>query len=1173
MQKTEYGRTARLWRLGFLLVLFLMLLAGLRVAPPTAEAARIVGDWRYSTTVPMGNFAEDAPRAAQAGIGAAAWTRYDFPHQPSLSHSAGQVWLTTHVTSENPDDNTLLFATTNQSLRVWLGDILLYEYGDVTSVRGVPGLRWHLVTLPSFTGSLPLTFELRSGVANYHLGYLSGFSLGTKFDQARNMVINDTPYLLSLPVAVLIVMLLMTYYFNQSSQRGLFRALIILLLMMIALMLAQSNVKTLLLDEPLLWWYVTTFCFIGLTLMCNAVLQQIVDKRWRHGFRYIYAYYITIWVTALVAELSGFDGVEYGKTVTYISIITVNTPAFYWVLRSILNGNRYCRYIVLPTLGVVGTCTFDGFATHMHMLPSWTSEVLSLSVYTFILFIFFVIKEQMMHEMNLEAKISQLQRDIAATVWRSLTDELTGCPNKAAFNDYIHKYVTKQGRHQLVLIMFDIDHFKAVNDTYGHDTGDKVLKKFVALLQRIVDQDGQVFRWGGEEFVVACEDMLVSEGYELAEGVRHAMSEAQILPDRQVTVSAGVASWHGRLDSPDMIFERVDHALYRAKNGGRNRVNIEMETEIEAPKNMPTPEPEPASSDSASLEDRFLGLLLAFSIGLAGLVAGGGTASAAQLSGNWQYRVGSGSQTELAHMPWSAIHEPAAWHHLDSLQQPILQEGTRVLWMTTTLTDEDPQADTLMFMAAGESVRVWLDQQLIYESPGFGDIYHEGGNNWHMIILPQRLYTTSQLTFELHSNEVRRLGMFQFIHIDTETQQIQRLFWFDLPLLLAMPVAVILLLIIVGYGRLNNHVNHALCRACAGFLLVFSIWCVSAGSLKSVLLQHDVLWWYVLSITAYLLPITANMILYELMKDRPYAHMKLVITAFSLLFIIAMTGEVMGEHTMNSMMFCFYPMLLIFEGLSFVWLFHTAFHYHDRLCRAVMVPTVAFTILGLIDGVSRQLHLTNSFVTPFGIYAFVYFIMAMFKEHLIRANQLAAETSGLQQQAQIASERSERDELTGCYNRMKLNKLLAASIARSMSHEDRTFSLLMLDIDHFKAINDTCGHDHGDKVLREFAARLMSFGDQYPCVRWGGEEFMIIYQGSLSSATVFANMICHHIKRKPIDGLRVTVSIGVASWQGTQDTPEALFHRVDSALYLAKNSGRDMVRNEADTALAMKSSD
>lgn len=1166
MQKTTYDRAARFLQLNFLLMMFLMLMAGLGTAMPTAEAARIVGDWRYSTSVPMGTFEEDVSRAAQAGIGSADWTRYDFPHQPSLPRSAGQVWLTTQVTSENPDDNTLLFATTNQSLRVWLGDILLYEYGDVTSVRGVPGVRWHLVTLPPFTGTLPLTFELRSGVANYHLGYMSGFSLGTKFDQARNMAINDAPYLLSLPVAILIVMVLLTYYFNQSGQRGLYRALIILLLMMIALMIAQSNVKNLLLDEPLLWWHVTTVCFIGLTLLCNVVLQEIVDERWRRGFRYIYGYYTVVWVVALLAELAGFDGIEYGKNVTYISIITVNTPAFYWVLRSIMNGNRYCRYIVLPTIGVVGTCTFDGFAIHMHMIPAWTSEILSLGVYTFVFFIFFIIKEQMLREMNLETKIRQLQSDIADTVRRSLTDELTGCPNKAAFNDYIHKYITQQGGQQLVLMMFDIDLFKAVNDNYGHDVGDEVLKKFVALLQRIVDQDGRIFRWGGEEFVVACEDMLVSEGYELAEGVRHAMAAEQVLPDRQVTVSAGVASWHGRLDSPDMIFERMDHALYRAKNGGRNRVNIEMETEIKEPKNLPAPEPEKEASELALPQGKLLGLLLVFAVGLAGLFVSSGTASAAQLSGNWQYRVGNGSQTEIAHMPWSAIHEPSAWQHVDFPHQPPLQEGTRVLWMTTTLTDVDPQADTLMFMAASESVRVWIDQQLIYESDGFGDSYREGGNHWHLIILPQRLYTTSQLTFELHSHDVKKLGAFQFMRIDNETQQIQRLFWFDLPLVLAMPVAVILLLILLVYAHFSKDINQELCRACVIFLFVFAVWCVSAGSLKSVLFQADLFWWYVLSISAYLLPITANMILYELMKDRPYAHMKLIIAIFSMLFIIAMTGEMLGEHTMNSMMFYYYPMLLIFEGLAFVWLFHTAFHYHDRMCQAVLVPTVAFTVLGFIDGLSRQLQFStwHSFVTPFGIYAFVYFAMAMFREHLIREHQLAAETSGLQQQAQIATERSERDELTGCYNRIKLNELLAAAIARAMSHKDKTFCLLMLDIDHFKAINDTYGHDRGDEVLRGFADRLTAFGDQYPCVRWGGEEFMMIFHGSLSSATIFGEVVRSHIERSPINGLPVTVSIGVASWHGEHDTPEALFHRVDSAIYLAKNGGRNMVCDERD---------
>ncbi len=126
---------------------------------------------------------------------------------------------------------------------------------------------------------------------------------------------------------------------------------------------------------------------------------------------------------------------------------------------------------------------------------------------------------------------------------------------------------------------------------------------------------------------------------------------------------------------------------------------------------------------------------------------------------------------------------------------------------------------------------------------------------------------------------------------------------------------------------------------------------------------------------------------------------------------------------------------------------------------------------------------------------------------------------------------------------------------------------LLLDIDHFKKINDSFGHDVGDEVLREFAVRLASNvrAIDLPC-RYGGEEFVAIMPDTaLDDAERIAERIRRYISGSPFrlsrgaELLTVTISVGVAVMNGPDDSPEALLKRADEALYEAKAAGRNRV--------------
>ena len=158
------------------------------------------------------------------------------------------------------------------------------------------------------------------------------------------------------------------------------------------------------------------------------------------------------------------------------------------------------------------------------------------------------------------------------------------------------------------------------------------------------------------------------------------------------------------------------------------------------------------------------------------------------------------------------------------------------------------------------------------------------------------------------------------------------------------------------------------------------------------------------------------------------------------------------------------------------------------------------------------------------------------------------------------------DPLTGLHNRRYMTSQLDALVARAV-RDGRPVSALLLDIDHFKKINDSFGHDAGDEVLREFAVRLASNvrAVDLPC-RFGGEEFVVVMpETALGDAERIAERIRMHVSGAPFrvsggkEVLSVTISIGVAATFGAADTPDHLLKRADEALYEAKASGRNRV--------------
>jgi diguanylate cyclase len=176
---------------------------------------------------------------------------------------------------------------------------------------------------------------------------------------------------------------------------------------------------------------------------------------------------------------------------------------------------------------------------------------------------------------RLAIKLSEHKRALSAL---SRTDSLTGLLNHGSWKDLLHlKFHKCQQQHgNATIALIDIDHFKQINDSYGHIIGDQVLRQLSLELRRNLRANDLAGRYGGDEFCVILPDMPMEQAAQVMERMREVFSNYRNpeIPELRVSLSIGLASFQSTFTDAAMWLNAADRALYAAKDTGRNRVNI-----------------------------------------------------------------------------------------------------------------------------------------------------------------------------------------------------------------------------------------------------------------------------------------------------------------------------------------------------------------------------------------------------------------------------------------------------------------------------------------------------------------------------------------------------------------------------------------------------------------------
>ena len=235
-------------------------------------------------------------------------------------------------------------------------------------------------------------------------------------------------------------------------------------------------------------------------------------------------------------------------------------------------------YMILQNSAATGS-----LAEHVAQLPYLArSLVISMALMTTAIFfgMFFIyplIRQQAREEGELRAMTRSLSERSVTLEQAALTDPMTGLHNRRFFDDALGEYLEafRRIRRPVGLVIIDLDHFKKVNDTHGHDVGDLVLREVASGMLGITRYHDVVARLGGEEFAVIAPNMSADALTGFGERLRDAIAAQPIVNGNavlHVTASIGVAIWNGR-ESAEDFYRRADGMLYDAKRSGRNRVS------------------------------------------------------------------------------------------------------------------------------------------------------------------------------------------------------------------------------------------------------------------------------------------------------------------------------------------------------------------------------------------------------------------------------------------------------------------------------------------------------------------------------------------------------------------------------------------------------------------------
>ena len=509
--------------------------------------------------------------------GAMDWQPYDYPAPPPMPRNTTTVYLSWQIPfAARFSNDHVLFATTNQNVYVYVDDELVYMHGDWNDLTGARGRALHYIHLDQNIAGKRLTILLNSGYPNW-LGSIDYFMLGASETFLRSLSLSDAIYISSLSVTIaLIVFLTMDLVWRGAKEhrRRIQLYIIGYLASFFLWTTGTSSFFPRIYGIPGVWWEIHLIMLYIMPMFCTRITQDIVSPRYIEHTRTIMKIFGIVFATATITEIAGLNGYMNLLFLFYPLLLIGSLVLIYTLIRSNWVHHPACRYACFAMTAMVIFGGIDAVHFAYHRLSAMLSTTV-FSIYASIPFIFYTIREQMVRDAALAQENEHLVRELKISQNEAQRDYLTGAYNRHQLGEGFAAFsaLSSERGFKFSFAIFDIDHFKSVNDTKGHLAGDAILRQIADTIHEEIDRRHLFIRYGGDEFI------LLALHYDLEAMVAFCEHLRRILEQRLdgVTLSFGVSTWHGKKDRLRALIDRADRALYLSKEKGRNTVSAENE--------------------------------------------------------------------------------------------------------------------------------------------------------------------------------------------------------------------------------------------------------------------------------------------------------------------------------------------------------------------------------------------------------------------------------------------------------------------------------------------------------------------------------------------------------------------------------------------------------------------
>jgi diguanylate cyclase (GGDEF)-like protein len=531
------------------------------------------------------------------------WRRINFPSNPPERQGRTRVWFRTRLPDFSGEDPRIFIYSIDLAADVYLENRLIYTYGELESrgrmrFRGWP---WHLISLPEDFSGKQLYVRVFSDYRD--IGLWGEVILGSGVDHMRRIIRRDIIRIVVAVVSLTLSSIFLLLYFLRERQRS-FIYLCLITLALVIRVVTETHSRQLILQAPLLFEYIKAVSYFILPLFIVVFLQEIFGQRYRKITRGGAIALLGLLGITMIGCATGL--VRLCDTYLLFDIVAVCTMVFLGVLsvKAAAAGNVEARLVCFNFI-IFGLLALYSILVTNGIFP-WTDEINYLLLFQFSLGLALILIRRLVsfhyrleeYSMRLQTQSEELtvlnqsleekvrertsQLEVANRQLReekftlqitSITDGLTGVYNRTYILERFEQEVSaaKRYRKKLSVIMFDLDHFKRVNDFHGHQIGDSVLQRVAQIFRYTMRDSDLIGRYGGEEFLIVLPETDCTEAASVAERIRKDV-EAQEWSERQlhVTISGGVAEYIG--GNPEQLIRRADSLMYQAKQLGRNRV-------------------------------------------------------------------------------------------------------------------------------------------------------------------------------------------------------------------------------------------------------------------------------------------------------------------------------------------------------------------------------------------------------------------------------------------------------------------------------------------------------------------------------------------------------------------------------------------------------------------------